>query len=83
MTKAQKNAWIVESLRILYEDEIRLEHFNGSKGVSNHSARESAFLKLRKFLITNGVIPMPSQVLDRPPGPNPNPPTIERLPKMR
>lgn len=80
MTKAQKNAWIVEHIRILYEDEIRLERYHERKGISNHCARESAFLKLQKFLIASGVIPMPSEVSDLPSGPYPDPP-IEKLVK--
>lgn len=48
MTKAQRNGWIIEHIRILYEDEIRLERYNLSKGIDNDDARQSAFLKLRK-----------------------------------
>ncbi len=52
MTKAQKNAWIVEHIRILYEDEIRPERYHERKGISNHCARIPIWSgKFRFFIV--------------------------------
>ena len=48
--EGEKNAWIVEHIRILSEGEIRLERFHKRKGISNHSARDKAHSSSCKVL---------------------------------